>query len=84
MRLVWSGHLDASCSSRLLGDFAGIHGCARVELELSGVTYMDSSAFAILVQLILGVWSWNGRVELVNPSGPVREKLRASKLEAAL
>lgn len=84
MKLVWRGHLDASCSGLLLADFAKVHGCSQVDLDLSEVTYMDSAAFGILVQLLLNVWSWNGQMKLSNPSPAVQEKLRSSLLQEAL
>ncbi|MBX3172142.1 MAG: STAS domain-containing protein [Candidatus Eremiobacteraeota bacterium] len=81
MRVItWQGRLDAPVANRLLADLALLRGQRRVELELSGVTYMDAACFGVMMQLIRLVWTRNGEVVLRSPSPPVWEKLREGQL----
>ena len=54
------------------------HTCLRV--DLSSMTFLDSSGLGALISLHKGLRSQNGAVQLVNPTSSVRQILELTRL----
>jgi anti-sigma B factor antagonist len=66
--------LTAACAALVDGD--GV----TLEIDLEGLTYLDSSGIGALVELLRAFESRGGNVHIVNPSGIVRRVLELSGL----
>jgi anti-sigma B factor antagonist len=73
--LALSGDLDLAAVPQLRDEAEGriAAGCAALALDLSGITFLDSSGLGVLVELRTRTRSTGITFELVNvPSGPAR------------
>jgi anti-sigma B factor antagonist len=66
--------LAAACAALLDGE--GV----TLEIDLEGLTYLDSSGIGVLVELLRALESREGSLHIVNPSGIVRRVLDLSGL----
>jgi anti-sigma B factor antagonist len=57
-------------------------GDTRISINLTGVTFMDSSGLAALINLHRSVERVGGRLTVVCPDGPVRRLFAVSGTEA--
>ena len=79
--LVVTGEIDASTSPMLHEACLGfVSNTDRLVLDLSGVTFMDSSALRVLIEV--QVREGTGGVVVRNPSGQVRRLLEMTDLAA--
>lgn len=84
--ITLSGEIDLAAvrgpTDGILGSLRGaVAGDAVVVCDLSGVGYMDSSGFHMLVQLKRAVETREGRFLLARPSAPVKQLLRVIGVE---
>jgi anti-anti-sigma factor len=78
-----AGELDAYTAPRLrraLVDIVDEQGNMRVAVDLSAVTFIDSSALSVLVGLYRRLMERGGTFALANPSRPVLKVLEISGL----
>jgi anti-sigma B factor antagonist len=81
----WSvaGELDASTSSTLSAAFAELPATiAQIDVDLGGVTFIDSSGLRVLIALNDRVTGEGGRVVVSSPSNSVRRLLEITGLES--
>lgn len=84
--LVASGELDLSAAADL-SDFLGAHeavGRTIVQLDLSGVTFIDSSCLGVLLDTHRRLLAAPGRLILSSISPAVATLLKATRLEKTL
>lgn len=53
---------------------------SQLDIDLSGMTFLDSSGLGALISLHKSMRSQNGTVRLVNPSSTVRQILELTRL----
>jgi anti-sigma B factor antagonist len=76
--LVMAGDADTSTSRRLDDALTELDASRPAQLEMSQVTFMDSSCLRVLITHHLQRPEFESRVELIAPSDPVRLLLRVS------
>ena len=79
-----SGEIDASNCADLAAALADVPDVTRgpLELDLVGVTFIDSSALRVFLALAERVSKAGGSVAVSNPTGPVARLLRMCDLES--
>ena len=79
-----SGEIDASNCADLAAALADVPDVADgpIELDLVGVTFIDSSALRVFLALAERVTMAGGTVAVRNPTGPVARLLRMCDLES--
>lgn len=84
--LTASGELDLASSPSLVvtGREALRRGSTRVVVNLSDVSFMDSTGLAALINLHRSVERAGGRLTVVCPDGPVRQLFAISGTERLL
>ena len=78
------GEIDLHNSPELRGSLMELlerHPVGRLVLDLSGVPYMDSSAIAVMVELLQKMRKTGGKVYLVAPQKRVRGLLEIARLD---
>jgi len=84
MVVCLSGELDFTAKDRLEADFeAAAAQPGDVELELSGVTYADSTALGLLVKLHNRLRHQGRTIRLLSPSPQMRKLLNYAGLDRA-
>jgi anti-sigma B factor antagonist len=82
--LTVSGEIDASTASRVVGAIAALGGSV-VELDLSSVSFIDSSGLRMLIELNDAISAHDGgTLTVVRPSPPVRRLFEISGVESYL
>lgn len=83
-RLTVGGEVDLVTSPRLVvaGRDALRHGATDISVDLTGVTFMDSSGLAALINLHRAVTRARGRLDVTCPDGPVRRVFAITGTEA--
>jgi anti-sigma B factor antagonist len=78
------GEIDAFTSADLAEAFGHVPAVADgvIEVDVAGVTFIDSSGLRVLIGLTDRVATAGGRVALRNPSGPVSKILEITGLES--
>jgi anti-anti-sigma factor len=82
--LTLSGEVDMATSPKLVvaGREALRSGATRLSVNLTDVTFMDSSGLAALINLHRSAERAHGRLTVVCPEGPVRRLFAVSGTEA--
>lgn len=85
-RIVVRGRLDASSSESFLADVekAIRSGCAEIELDARGLTFVSSVGLGALVQTSARLRSAGGALRVTNLSRALSELIRSSRLEKVL
>jgi anti-anti-sigma factor len=82
----WSvtGEIDAGTCTTLAEAFAQLPAglAGAIELDLAGVTFMDSRGLHVLIELATRVANSGGNVVIRSPARPVRRLLAITNLEA--
>lgn len=83
-RLTVSGEIDLLTSPKLVvaGREALWRGDIRITVDLSEVTFMDSSGLAALLNLHRSVGRASGHLTVICPDGPVRRMFGVTGTEA--
>jgi anti-sigma B factor antagonist len=82
-----SGEIDAHTAPRLRERIHGVLAEAGVEhlvIDLSGVTFLDSSALGVLVGALKRMNERDGRLDIVVPSSHVRRIFEITALDRVL
>lgn len=79
-----SGEIDASNCAELAASFADLPEVTegRIELDLQGVTFIDSSALRVFLILAERATEAGATVVVRNPAAPVARILRITHLES--
>src|SRR5262249_50101953 len=79
--LAVAGHIDMDSSPRLLDAVQeGINGASPLKVDLSAVTYIDSSGIAVLVQGLKHAKKRAVEYRLLNPTGQVKAVIELANL----
>ena len=79
MTIVMEGRWDANRKVHL-----DLNGVRQLDFDMRQTTYLDSAAFTDIVRMIRMMWSWNGKVRLIGPHGPVLQMIQDSMLDRAV
>jgi anti-anti-sigma factor len=79
-----SGELDAFAESDLSAELDTVRGAARVVLDLTRVSFMDSTILGLVVRATRELTEAETRVRIVLPSGPARRIFEITALETVL
>jgi anti-sigma B factor antagonist len=82
--LVVDGQIDAHTAPELDGVLIGLPGDRSVTVDLSSVTFIDSSGLRVLVRADKRLDAGGGDLTLLRPSEPVRRLLEITGLVSAL
>ena len=79
-----TGEIDASTSETLTQAFAEVpfRTGSRIELDLAGVSFIDSTGLGVLLRLAEQVAAVGGTVVIRNPARAVRRLLAITELES--
>ena len=79
-----SGELDAFVADDLTGAFRGAGASSRVLVDLSAVSFMDSTALGLLVRAVRDIGEGGGLVRVVLPAGTARRIFELTTLDRVL
>ena len=82
--VVASGELDAYAEEDLLGIFRETGREERIVVDLSRVTFLDSTALGILVRAVREVGARGGELRIVLPEGTARRIFEITTLDRVL
>ena len=77
------GEIDINSSPGIKKSFDRLiaQKAAKIVINLSGVTYVDSSGLATLVEILKNMRSYGGRMRLVNMAPKIKSLFEITKLE---
>ena len=79
-----SGELDAFVADELQSVLGGAAGDARVVVDLTDVSFMDSTALGLLVRAVREIDAGGGTVRVVLPNGTARRIFELTTLDRVL
>jgi anti-anti-sigma factor len=79
-----SGELDAFAAPDLASDLAAVRESERVVLDLSRVSFMDSTVLGLVVRVTRELTETDARVRIVLPSGSARRIFEITALDTVL
>ena len=80
--IVVKGDVDMDSSPELRDEVKrALKGAQSLKLDLSGVSYMDSSGIAVLIQALRASNAQKAAFSLLNPSGQVNGVIGLSQLQ---
>ncbi len=82
--VVGSGELDAFVLPDLTAAFDEARGAGRLVVDLTRVSFLDSTALGAVVRAARETGSAGGDLRIVLPSGPARRIFEITGLDAAL
>ena len=82
--VVASGELDAYVEDDLVGIFKETGREERIVVDLTGVSFLDSTALGILVRAVREVGGRGGEIRIVLPGGTARRIFEITTLDRVL
>lgn len=79
-----SGELDAFVEGELEAAFEQASGEQRVVVDLSAVSFLDSTALGLVIRAVRGVDGKGGAIRVVLPDGTARRIFELTTLDRAL
>ena len=82
--LLAAGEVDAFAAPDLVSAFLEIHGATHVLVDLTRVSFMDSTALGAIVRNVRELGEDGAEVQVVLPSGPARRIFEITTLDRVL
>ena len=82
--VVATGELDAFVEEDLVGVFEETARAERIVVDLSGVSFLDSTALGVLVRAVRAVDSRGAAIRVVLPHGTARRIFEITTLDRVL
>ncbi len=82
--VVGAGELDAFVLPELVAAFDDTRGASRLVVDLTRVSFLDSTALGAVVRAARELGSAGGELRIVLPRGPARRIFEITGLDAAL
>ena len=79
-----AGEVDAFAAPDLVSAFLEIHGATHVLVDLTRVSFMDSTALGAIVRHVRELGAGGARVQVVLPSGSARRIFEITTLDRVL
>jgi anti-sigma B factor antagonist len=79
-----AGELDAFVADELRGAFADAAGDSRIVVDLTSVSFLDSTALGVVVRAVREVEGRGGAIRIVLPHGTARRIFELTTLDRVL